>query len=119
MHSNIVGMKLTCDAAPKITRLAAELPAGQFATDGGQSDFLIRGLAAGAVGTIDGFANVFPKIIVHIYKLYKLGRSEEAMELHKKASLAEQHCKAGVASVKYAVALNTAKAAGIQNLRRG
>ncbi|RFU23668.1 hypothetical protein B7463_g12670, partial [Scytalidium lignicola] len=114
-HSNIVGVKLTCGAVAKITRLAAELPAGQFATYGGQSDFLIGGLAAGAVGTIAGFANVFPKTIVHIYQLYKQGKFEEAMELHKKAALAEQPCKAGIASVKYAAALNTAKAAGIQD----
>jgi 4-hydroxy-2-oxoglutarate aldolase len=114
-HSNIVGVKLTCGAVAKITRLAAELPAGQFATYGGQSDFLIGGLAAGAEGTIAGFANVFPKTIVHIYKLYRQGRFEEAMELHKKAALAEQPCKAGIASVKYAAALNTAKAAGIQD----
>lgn len=113
-HSNIVGVKLTCGAVAKITRLAAELPAGQFATYGGQSDFLIGGLAAGSVGTIAGFANVFPKTLVHIYHLYREGRFQEAMELHKKAALAEQPCKAGIASVKYAAALNTAKAAGIK-----
>lgn len=112
-HSNIVGVKLTCGAVAKITRLAAELPSESFATFGGQSDFLIGGLAAGSAGTIAGFANVFPKTIVHIYNLYQAGKLQEAMELHKKAALAEQPCKAGIASVKYAAALNTAKAAGI------
>lgn len=66
------------------------------------------------MGTIAGFANVFPKTIVHIYNLYREGKVTEAMELHKKAALAEQPCKAGIASVKYAAALNTAKAAGIE-----
>lgn len=113
-HSNIVGVKLTCGAVAKITRLAAELPPDRFATFGGQSDFLIGGLAAGSMGTIAGFANVFPKTIVRIYGLYTHGRFQEAMDLHKKAALAEQPCKAGVASVKYAAALNTAKAAGIE-----
>ncbi|KAH7123218.1 hypothetical protein B0J13DRAFT_566249 [Dactylonectria estremocensis] len=112
-HSNIVGVKLTCGAVAKITRLSAELPADEFATYGGQSDFLIGGLAAGSMGTIAGFANVFPKTIVHIYNLYKEGKFQEAMDLHKKAALAEQPCKAGISSVKYAAALNTAKAAGI------
>lgn len=112
-HSNIVGVKLTCGAVAKITRLAAELPAESFATFGGQSDFLIGGLAAGSMGTIAGFANVFPKTIVHIYDLYREGKFQEAMDLHKKAALAEQPCKAGIAAVKYAAALNTAKAAGI------
>ncbi|KAJ4187421.1 hypothetical protein NW767_012338 [Fusarium falciforme] len=113
-HSNIVGVKLTCGAVAKITRLAAELPADRFATYGGQSDFLIGGLAAGSMGTIAGFANVFPRTIVHIYNLYKEGKYQEAMELHKRAALAEQPCKAGIASVKYAASLNTAKAAGIK-----
>ncbi|KAL4982273.1 hypothetical protein BDW68DRAFT_195489 [Aspergillus falconensis] len=110
----IVGVKLTCGSVAKITRLSAELPARSFATFGGQSDFLIGGLAAGAVGTIAGFANVFPKTIVRIYDLYTEGKAEEAMELHKKAALAEQPCKAGIASVKYAVGMTTAKKAGIE-----
>lgn len=113
-HDSIVGVKLTCGAVAKITRLAAEFQPEQFATFGGQSDFLIGGLAAGSVGTIAGFANVFPKTIVHIYNLYQAGRYREAMDLHKKAALSEQPCKAGIASVKYAAALNTAAAAGIQ-----
>jgi dihydrodipicolinate synthase/N-acetylneuraminate lyase len=113
-HPNIVGVKLTCGAVAKITRLSAEFTPDQFAVYGGQSDFLIGGLAAGSVGTIAGFANVFPKTIVKIYDLYQSGKFEEAMELHKKAALAEQPCKAGIASVKYAAAMTTAKHAGIE-----
>ncbi|KAL3469506.1 hypothetical protein BJX99DRAFT_265120 [Aspergillus californicus] len=114
-HANIVGVKLTCGAVAKITRLSAEFAPGEFATFGGQSDFLIGGLAAGAVGTIAGFANVFPKTIVRIYELYQSGKYQEAMELHKKAALAEQPCKGGIASVKYAAAITTAKQAGIED----
>ncbi|KAL4886614.1 hypothetical protein BJY04DRAFT_178007 [Aspergillus karnatakaensis] len=113
-HANIVGVKLTCGAVAKITRLAAAFAEGEFATFGGQSDFLVGGLAAGAVGTIAGFANVFPKTIVKIYNLYNEGKYGEAMELHKKAAIAEQPCKAGIASVKYAAAMTTAKKAGIE-----
>ncbi|KAJ5595617.1 hypothetical protein N7450_002075 [Penicillium hetheringtonii] len=80
----------------------------------GQSDFLIGGLAAGSAGTIAGFANVFPKTIVKIYDLYQEGKIQEAMALHKKAALAEQPCKTGIASVKYAAARNTAVLAGIE-----
>lgn len=112
-HSNIVVVKLTCGAVAKITRLSAELSADQFSIYGGQSDFLIGGLASGAAGTIAGFANVFPKTIVKIFDLYQEGRMKEAMALHQKAALAEQGCKAGIATVKYAVAQVTAKAAGI------
>lgn len=113
-YDNIVGVKLTCGAVAKITRLTAELPSKKFATFGGQSDFLIGGLASGSAGTIAGFANVFPKTIVRIYDLWREHRFLEAMALHQKAALAEQACKAGIATVKYAAALTTAKAAGIE-----
>ena len=112
-HHNIVGVKLTCGSVAKITRLTAELPSDRFAVYGGQSDFLLGGLASGAAGTIAGFANVFPKTIVRIYDLYRGGRMEEAFKLHQTAALAEQGCKDGIATVKYAAARNTAKVAGI------
>ncbi|KAI5917167.1 hypothetical protein F4810DRAFT_69641 [Camillea tinctor] len=112
-HENIVGVKLTCGSVAKITRLAAELPPERFATFGGQSDFLIGGLSVGSAGCIAAFANIFPKTLVHIYNLYKQGEYKKALELHQKAALAEQPCKAGIASVKYAVAVHSAKAAGI------
>ncbi|KAI0393703.1 hypothetical protein F5Y17DRAFT_295911 [Xylariaceae sp. FL0594] len=110
----IVGVKLTCGSVAKITRLAAELPADRFATFGGQSDFLIGGLSVGSAGCIAAFANVFPRTIVQVYRLYKEGRYEEALALHQKAALAEQPCKSGIAATKYAAAIHTAKAAGIE-----
>ncbi|GAB7366413.1 hypothetical protein MBLNU230_g8210t1 [Neophaeotheca triangularis] len=112
-HPNIVGVKLTCGAVAKITRLSAELSPERYAIYGGQSDFLIGGLASGAAGTIAGFGNVFPKTLVKIYDLWQEGRFKEAMELHRKAALAEQGCKAGIATVKYAASYTTAVAAGI------
>lgn len=114
-HSNIVGVKLTCGAVAKITRLAAEFQPDEFASFAGQSDFLIGSLASGSAGTIAGFANVAPKTITQIYNLYKAGKPQEALELHKKAAIAEQPCKAGIASLKYAAAITTAKAAGIKD----
>ncbi|KAI9170740.1 putative 4-hydroxy-2-oxoglutarate aldolase [Paramyrothecium foliicola] len=113
-YPSIVGVKLTCGSVAKITRLAAEFPAERFATFGGQSDFLIGGLSVGSAGTIAGFANVFPKVVSRIYNLYKNGDLKEALELHQKAALAEQACKAGISHVKYAAAVNTAKKAGIE-----
>ncbi|KAI0144567.1 hypothetical protein GGR57DRAFT_326243 [Xylariaceae sp. FL1272] len=113
-HDNIVGVKLTCGSVAKITRLAAELPADRFATFGGQSDFLIGGLSVGSAGCIAAFANVFPRSIVKIYSLYKEGKYREALDLHQKAALAEQPCKSGIAATKYAAAIHTAKAAGIE-----
>ncbi|KAI5865821.1 aldolase [Durotheca rogersii] len=114
-HDNIVGVKLTCGSVAKITRLAAELPADRFATFGGQSDFLIGGLSVGSAGCIAAFANVFPKVISRIYALHRAGEHAAALALHQKAALAEQPCKAGIAATKYAVAIHSAKAAGIQD----
>ncbi|KAG9731390.1 aldolase, partial [Aureobasidium melanogenum] len=114
-HSNIVGVKLTCGSVGKITRLAAQLPASRFSVYGGQSDFLIGGLSVGSAGCIAAFANVFPKTISRIYKLWTEGQHEEALKLHRVASLAEEPCKAGIASTKYAASVFSAPKAGIQD----
>lgn len=111
----IVGVKLTCGSVAKITRLSAELPTEEFATFAGQADFLIGGLASGASGCVTGFGNIFPKTVVKIYNLYQDGKYKEALELHRKAALAESPVKAGIASVKYAVSQYSAVAAGIEN----
>lgn len=95
--------------------MAAVLPKEQFATFGGQSDFLIGGLTSGSSGCIAAFANVFPKSISKIYQLWQEGKTAEALELHQKAALAEQPCKSGIAATKYAAAIFAAKAAGIED----
>ena len=118
-NPKIVGVKLTCASVGKIVRLGATFPASRFATFGGQSDFLIGGLASGSAGCIAAFANVFPKTLVRVYDLYQQGKFKEALELHQKAALAENPCKAGIASTKYAAALYAAKAAGIENAEEG
>lgn len=110
----IVGVKLTCGSVAKVTRLAAEFPADQFVAFGGQADFLVGALASGAGGTIAGFANVLPKTVVQIYKLWTAGKTAEALALHQRAAIAEQPCKAGIAAVKYAASNTTAVKAGIE-----
>ena len=114
-RSNVVGVKLTCGSVGKITRLAAAFAPENFVTFGGQSDFLIGGLAAGSAGCIAAFANVFPKVTARIYTLYQKGQIEEAVELQKKAAIAEGAIKGGIASTKYAVACYSAQLAGIQD----
>ncbi|KAK1580703.1 dihydrodipicolinate synthetase [Colletotrichum navitas] len=113
-HETIVGVKLTCGSVAKIVRLSAELPADKFATYGGQSDFLLGGLASGSAGCIAAFANVFPRVTVQIYKLHAEGKIQEALELHQKAAIAEQATKAGIATVKYAASVFTAPRAGLK-----
>ncbi|PYI05355.1 aldolase [Aspergillus sclerotiicarbonarius CBS 121057] len=112
--SNVVGVKLTCGSVGKITRLAATFSPDEFAIYGGQSDFLIGGLAAGSAGCIAAFANVFPKTAAKIYDLYTAGKIDEAVELQRMAALAESPCKSGIAATKYAAAVFTAVAAGIE-----
>ncbi|KAH6657195.1 hypothetical protein BKA67DRAFT_554540 [Truncatella angustata] len=111
----IVGVKLTCGSVAKITRLAAVLKPDQFATFGGQSDFLLGGLASGSAGCICAFGNVFPRTVVRIYELWKNGDLEAARELQGKQALAEQAIKAGIAVTKYAASVFTAPKAGIED----
>lgn len=113
--SNVVGVKLTCGSVGKITRLAATLRPEEFATFGGQSDFLIGGLAAGSSGCIAAFANVFPSLTAQIYKLYMQGQVDEAMTLQRVAALAESPCKSGISATKFAVASYSAQLAGIKD----
>ncbi|KAF2827171.1 dihydrodipicolinate synthetase family protein-like protein [Ophiobolus disseminans] len=111
----IVGVKLTCGSVSKITRLAAELSSDTFSTYAGQADFLVGGLAVGSAGCVSAFSNIFPKTISKIYDLYTAGKHQEALELHRKAALAETPIKSGIASTKYAVSRYSAVAAGIED----
>ncbi|KAL4927672.1 dihydrodipicolinate synthase family protein [Aspergillus undulatus] len=113
--SNVVGVKLTCAQVGKITRLTAAFAPEEFAVFGGQSDFLLGGLAVGSAGCIAAFANVVPKTIMQIYRLYKAGKVEEALALHRKAALAESPCKSGIASTKFAAAIVSASRAGVDD----
>lgn len=69
----IVGTKLTCASVGKITRLASTFEATEFATFGGQSDFLIGGLAVGSAGCIAAFANIFPKVSACRHVVFEYG----------------------------------------------
>jgi 4-hydroxy-2-oxoglutarate aldolase len=113
-HPNIVGVKLTCASVGKITRLAATFSQERFAVYGGQSDFLIGGLASGSTGTIAAFAQIFPKTICKIFDLWKMGKHDQALALHRIAAHAESPTKAGIATTKYAVSQYSAAAAGIE-----
>ncbi|KAK4090193.1 hypothetical protein Purlil1_5364 [Purpureocillium lilacinum] len=114
-HNNIVGVKLTCGNVGKIVRLAATFRPWRFSTFGGQSDFLIGGMAAGSVGCIAAMANVCPAAVVRVYTRYKAGHVDEAMAVQRAISLAEQVCRMSVAATKFAVSLTSAKAAGIKD----
>jgi hypothetical protein len=61
-HKNIVGVKLTCGGIAKVSRISASFEKSEFVALAGQSDWLIPALSVGAVGTITGVANLFPKV---------------------------------------------------------
>ncbi|KAL2429019.1 L-threo-3-deoxy-hexylosonate aldolase [Exophiala dermatitidis] len=111
---NIVGVKLTCGSVGKITRLSATFPPERFAVFGGQSDFLVGGLAAGSAGCIAAFANIFPKTVSKIFALWTMGKHDQALALQRMAAHAESPTKAGIATTKYAASQFSAKKAGIQ-----
>jgi 4-hydroxy-2-oxoglutarate aldolase len=111
---NIVGVKLTCGSVGKITRLSATFQPERFAIFGGQSDFLVGGLAAGSAGCIAAFANIFPKTVVKIFDLWKMGKHDQALALQRMSAHAENPTKAGIATTKYAASQFSAKKAGIQ-----
>jgi 4-hydroxy-2-oxoglutarate aldolase len=50
-----------------------------------------------------------------VYELYTTGKTQDALELHRKAALAETPIKSGIASTKYAVSQYSAVAAGVEN----
>ncbi len=110
---NIVGVKLTCGSVGKITRLSATFPPERFAIFGGQSDFLVGGLAAGSAGCIAAFANIFPKTVVKIFDLWQMGKHDQALAMQRMSAHAENPTKAGIATTKWAVSQFSAKKAGI------
>lgn len=118
-NPNIVGCKLTCGSVGKITRLAATFTPERFAVFGGQSDFLVGGLAAGSAGCIAAFGNVFPKTVSKIFALWKMGKHDQALALQRLSAHAESPTKAGIATTKYAVSQFSAVAAGIEGGDKG
>jgi 4-hydroxy-2-oxoglutarate aldolase len=61
-HKNIVGVKLTCGGIAKVSRISASFKKSEFIALAGQSDWLIPAMSVGAVGTITGVANLYPKV---------------------------------------------------------
>ena len=97
-HANVVGVKLTCGSVAKIARLSAVFTPQRFAVFGGQSDFLLGGLAVGSAGCIAAFANIFPKSVARLYRLWAEGKQAEALQLQRALALAESPTKAGIAT---------------------
>ncbi|KAJ5226355.1 hypothetical protein N7468_007580 [Penicillium chermesinum] len=114
-HPNIVGVKLTCGNAGKVTRLSEEYTHKQFAVYAGSSDWLIPCLAGGGGGCVTGIANIFPKSVAKLYSLWNGGRLEEAKKLQGLVAQAEKACKEGIALTKYTAFHFAGPHAGLMN----
>lgn len=88
-HPNIVGTKLSCGNIGKLQRLTSSLSPAKFATFPGKSDVFLQGLYSGSAGVIGALPNVAPKAHIHLFKLWKDGRLDEAAKLQALLSHAD------------------------------
>jgi dihydrodipicolinate synthase/N-acetylneuraminate lyase len=112
-HPNIVGVKLTCGNAGKVTRLTQEFSHDQFGVYGGSSDWLIPCLIGGGQGCVTGVGNVFPKSVTRLYALWTEGKVKEAVQLQGLVAQAEKACKEGIAPTKFGAAYYAGPRAGV------
>lgn len=139
--SNICGVKLTCGAVGKLTRITAttavpsfgdQTPrksssAPNFLTLGGFADFLAPAILGGrGHGAIMGLGNVYPKSLVRLFELsHKIATAESPSAADLKKALAlqdlvsnadEAFFKAGIAGTKWYLA--THEGSGSKRMRR-
>ncbi|KIV79431.1 hypothetical protein PV11_06993 [Exophiala sideris] len=113
-HPNIVGVKLTCGNAGKVTRLTQEYSHAQFGVYAGQSDWLVPCLSGGGHGCVTGIGNVFPKSVCRLYQLWQDGKIEEAIKLQGLVAQAEKACKEGIAATKFGAGHFAGPLAGLE-----
>lgn len=108
-NPNICGVKLTCGAVGKLTRITAgtnaevlaKFPraaavAPEFVTLGGFADFLLPTVGAGrAHGAIMGLANIYPRSIVKLMSLALKEQADAISKEEKKEALRLQDLCAG------------------------
>ncbi|KAL7423069.1 hypothetical protein Q5752_002368 [Cryptotrichosporon argae] len=123
---NVCGIKLTCGAVGKLTRITAHTAvagfadaaprqsaaAPQFITLGGFADFLLPSIVGGrAHGAIMGLGNIFPHALAHLFELsHRIATADapsktdllKAQQLQDLASEADQSfARAGIAGTKW------------------
>ncbi|KAK9447818.1 aldolase [Limtongia smithiae] len=98
-HPNIVGTKFTCGNSGKLARVAGGVPSavgplnpgasvaeGGYMCIAGMADFLTQALSVGGAGVISGPANIVPKTVVRVYKLFAAGNYAEAFAAQRELS---------------------------------
>lgn len=113
---NICGIKLTCGAVGKLTRITSSTAPAKFGdyprqskstpdfiTLGGFADFLLPTVVASrAHGAIMGLGNVYPKALARLFELSAKGDIEKALPLQDLASATDAaFVKVGIAGTKW------------------
>ena len=82
-HPNIIGIK---DTSGNITQLAetVRMAGPGFQVLAGSANFLLAGLAVGAVGGILALANIAPEMGLELTRLFEAGAREKAAELQRR-----------------------------------
>lgn len=81
-HPNIIGIKDTSGNLAKMADIV-RLAAPGFQLLAGSASFFLPGLVIGAVGGVLALANIAPAQCVELYRLFKKGEMEKAVQLQR------------------------------------
>jgi len=107
-HPNIVGIKQTDHNVGKMARISYQVKRDQsnFVVLGGASEYLTGALSVGASGVITGAANICPRVVMKLYKLWLEAKYEEAQVLQGMLAVGEGALIAdGIPGIKSAAQL--------------
>ncbi len=76
-HANIIGAKDSAGNMVKLAQIYAQAPS-RFRIFAGSAGYLVPAMSVGAVGAVAALANIFPREVCQLYKLFNEGNLEEA-----------------------------------------
>ncbi|CAF0805249.1 unnamed protein product [Adineta ricciae] len=82
-HPNIVGIKCTDGNVGKAGYVCEHTDPKQFTLMSGSADSFVPFLTIGAQGCVPGFANVAPRVLVHLFNLYRNHSQDKWEEIQR------------------------------------
>ncbi|UJR27478.1 hypothetical protein I4U23_008763 [Adineta vaga] len=82
-HPNIVGIKCTDGNVGKAAYVCEHTDPKQFTLMSGSADSFVPFLTIGAQGCVPGFANVAPRVLVHLFDLYTNHSKDQWEEIQR------------------------------------
>jgi 4-hydroxy-2-oxoglutarate aldolase len=82
-HPNVVGIKDSGGNVGKLAHIAGTVDRG-FHVLAGSASFFFPALVVGAVGGVMALANIAPREVVDLHRLFEAGRWEEAVALQRR-----------------------------------